>query len=90
MIQKKDKSILVFRFSALGDIAMTIPVLRSFFNTYPDQKIIFVSRSFVEPLFKEFQNVEFIGVDFRADYKGVKGLLKLFSRLRKKKYKISC
>jgi hypothetical protein len=31
MNKKKDKSILVFRFSALGDIAMTIPVLRSFF-----------------------------------------------------------
>ena len=28
MTQKKDKSILVFRFSSLGDIAMTIPVLR--------------------------------------------------------------
>ena len=41
MTQKKDKSILVFRFSSLGDIAMTIPVLRSFFNTYPDQQIIF-------------------------------------------------
>ena len=38
-------------------------------------------------MFKEFQNVEFIGVDFRADYKGVKGLLKLFSRLRKKNIK---
>ena len=79
MTQKKDKSILVFRFSSLGDIAMTIPVLRSFFNTYPNQKIIFVSRSFVEPLFKEFENVEFIGLDFKTDYIGVKGLFRLFS-----------
>ena len=84
MIQKKDKSILVFRFSALGDIAMTIPVLRSFFNTYPNQKIIFVSRSFVEPLFKEFDNLEFIAVDFKNDFKGLKGLFKLFMSLRKK------
>ena len=87
MTQKKDKSILVFRFSSLGDIAMTIPVLRSFFNTYPDQKIIFVSRTFVEPLFKEFENLEFIGVDFTADYQGIKGLFKLFNRLRKKNIK---
>jgi len=87
MIQKKDKSILVFRFSALGDIAMTIPVLRSFFNTYPNQKIIFVSRGFVEPLFKEFDNLEFISVDFNYDFKGLKGLLKLFKTLRKNKIK---
>ena len=85
MIQKKDKSILVFRFSALGDIAMTIPVLRSFFNTYPNQKIIFVSRGFVEPLFKEFDNLEFISVDFNNDFKGLKGLFKLFKTLRKTK-----
>jgi ADP-heptose:LPS heptosyltransferase len=87
MIQKKDKSILVFRFSALGDIAMTIPVLRSFFKAYPNQKIIFVSRSFAEPLFKEFNNLEFVGVDFKKDYSGLKGLIKLFGGLRKKNIK---
>ena len=87
MIQKKDKSILVFRFSALGDIAMTIPVLRSFFNTYPNQKIIFVSRGFVQPLFKEFENLEFVSVDFNNDFKGLKGLFKLFKSLRKNKIK---
>tara|TARA_Y100000385_G_scaffold219581_1_gene229039 strand:+ start:297 stop:1364 length:1068 start_codon:yes stop_codon:yes gene_type:complete len=87
MIQRKDKSILVLRFSALGDIAMTIPVLRSFFNTYPNQKIIFVSRAHVEPLFKEFENLEFIGVDLERDYKGLKGLFKLFTFLRRKNVK---
>ena len=87
MIQKKDKSILVFRFSALGDIAMTIHVLRSFFNTYPNQIIIFVSRGFAEPLFKEFDNLEFISVDFNNDFKGLKGLFKLFKTLRKNKIK---
>ena len=49
MTQQKDKPLLVYRFSALGDIAMTIPVLRSFFKTYPDQKIIFVSRNYAKP-----------------------------------------
>ncbi len=87
MTQKKDKFILVFRFSSLGDIAMTIPVLRSFFQTYPNQKIIFVSRGFVKPLFNEFDNVKFIGVDFNEKYKGVKGLIKLFAKLRKENVK---
>ena len=87
MIQPKDKSILVYRFSALGDIAMIIPVLRSFFKTYPDQKIIFVSRNYAKPLFDEFDNLEFIGVDFNQKYKGLKGLIRLFKILRKKNVK---
>tara|TARA_B100000989_G_scaffold68588_2_gene47776 strand:+ start:2051 stop:3118 length:1068 start_codon:yes stop_codon:yes gene_type:complete len=87
MIQQKDKSVLVYRFSALGDIAMVIPVLRSFFKNYPDQKIIFVSRDYVKPLFDEFDNLEFIGIDFNGKYSGIKGLLKLFKVLRKKNIK---
>ena len=87
MIQQKDKSILVYRFSALGDIAMIIPVLRSFFKTYPDQKIIFVSRNYAKPLFEEFDNLEFIGVDFNQEYTGIKGLIRLFKLLRKKNVK---
>ena len=87
MTQQKDKPLLVYRFSALGDIAMTIPVLRSFFKSYPDQKIIFVSRNYAEPLFDEFDNLEFIGVEFNKQYKGIHGLIKLFKLLRKKNIK---
>ena len=55
MIKKNNRPILVYRFSSLGDIAMTVPVLRSFFQTYPNQKIVFASRPYAAPLFKEFQ-----------------------------------
>ena len=64
MNKKSDRPILVYRFSSLGDIAMTVPVLRSFFNSYPNQKIVFVSRPFASPLFEEFDNLEFIPIDF--------------------------
>ena len=87
MTQQKDKPLLVYRFSALGDIAMTIPVLRSFFKSYPNQKIIFVSRNYAKPLFDEFDNLEFIGVEFNKQYKGIHGLIKLFKLLRKKNIK---
>ena len=63
MNKKSDRPILVYRFSSLGDIAMTVPVLRSFFNSYPTQKIVFVSRPYASPLFEEFDNLEFIPVD---------------------------
>ena len=41
MTEKRNKSLLVYRFSSFGDIAMIVPVLRSFYQVYPEQKIIF-------------------------------------------------
>ena len=77
------KRILVFRFSALGDVAMTIPVLWSLSAQYPEYEIVFVSRSFVGKLFEPLNNVRFIGVDFNIRYKGFWGLIKLFQDLKK-------
>ena len=31
-----------------------------------------------KPLFDEFDNLEFIGVEFKNQYKGILGLIKLF------------
>ena len=85
MSEKLDKSLLVYRFSSFGDIAMIIPVLRSFYQIYPDQKIIFVSRDFVKPLFEEFPNLIFKGVDFKLKYRGTKGLFLLYKELKKER-----
>ena len=87
MNKKSDRPILVYRFSSLGDIAMTVPVLRSFFNSYPNQKIIFVSRPYASPLFEEFDNLEFIPIDLNNNYKGLGGLFSLFSKLYGKRVK---
>ena len=81
MNKKSDRPILVYRFSSLGDIAMTVPVLRSFFNSYPNQKIVFVSRPYASVLFKELDNLEFIPIDLNKNYKGLGGLFSLFSKL---------
>ena len=85
MKEKKDKSLLVYRFSSFGDISMIVPVLRSFYQIYPDQKIIFVSRHFVKPLFLEFPNLTFKGVDFKSKYKGLKGIFILYKELKKER-----
>ena len=85
MTKKRNKSLLVYRFSSFGDIAMIVPVLRSFYQVYPEQKIIFVSRDFVKPLFEEFPHITFKGVEFRHKYKGLKGLLILYKELKKER-----
>ena len=68
--------ILVFRFSALGDVAMTAPVLLELLQEYPDIEITFVSKEFHRPFFEGMSGVEFYGVNL-DNYKGLFGLRKL-------------
>lgn len=81
----KPKHILVIRLSAMGDVAMTVPVLRALVLQYPEVKITVVSRPFFQPFFDGIPNVNFFGVDLKERHKGFLGLLRLFSDLRKLK-----
>ena len=89
MVQAKSKkspeTVLITRFSAVGDIAMTIPLLYSLAATYPEKKFIFVSRErFGQFLVNAPKNLLFEGVDLN-DYKGLGGLYSLKKRLMKHK-----
>jgi len=68
--------ILVIRLSALGDVAMTIPVLRVFSQTYPEVKLTVLSRAFFKPMFTDISNLNFLEADVYGNHKGL-GLLKL-------------
>lgn len=72
--------ILAYRFSAFGDVAMTVPVFREFLEQNPDVEIIMVSRKNFEALFSGIQNVIFKGIDL-DDYKGFLGLRRLSNEL---------
>jgi ADP-heptose:LPS heptosyltransferase len=67
----------------MGDVAMTVPVLRALVLQYPEVKITVVSRLFFQPFFDGIPNVNFFGVDLKERHKGFLGLLRLFSDLRK-------
>jgi ADP-heptose:LPS heptosyltransferase len=75
--------ILVIRVSAMGDVAMTVPVLRAFSLQYPNVKITLVSRPFFKPFFDDIENITFFPIDLNERHKGFLGLLRLFSDLRK-------
>lgn len=45
------KHIMVLRFSALGDVAMCLPVLRCLVQTYPELRITVVTRKRFAPIF---------------------------------------
>jgi ADP-heptose:LPS heptosyltransferase len=79
--------ILIIRFSALGDVAMTIPVIYSLAIEFPLNKIIVLSREPFEPLFNQLpSNVSFFGADLKGKHKGIKGLNLLFKELKAEKF----
>jgi len=72
---------LVFRFSAMGDVALTVPVLRSMLERHEDLHLTLVSSKSFEPFFYDLPRFEFYGIDFK-DHKGFMGLYRLFSTLK--------
>ena len=74
--------IAVIRLSAMGDVAMIVPVIRAFVEQNPNVKITVVSRPFFKPFFNGIPNVNFFSVDVKGRHKGLKGLLKLHSDLK--------
>jgi len=73
------KKLLVIRFSALGDIAMTVPVVHDLAVQYPDLEITMLSREMARPLFERMpKNVQFIAADLNGRHKGLLGLCRLW------------
>ena len=76
------KHILVIRLSAMGDVAMTVPVIKAFVDQNPQVKMTIVSRPFFRAFFQGISNVNFFAVDLKKRHKGFLGLLRLFSDLK--------
>lgn len=71
--------LLIIRFSALGDIAMTVPVVYDLATQYPDLEISVLSREMARPLFERMpNNVRFIAADLKGRHKGMLGLCRLW------------
>jgi len=79
----KPTHIAVIRLSAMGDVAMTVPVLRALVLQHPEVKLTVVSRPFFQPFFAGIPNVDFFPVEVKGRHKGFAGLLRLYAELRK-------
>lgn len=83
----KKEHILVIRFSAMGDVAMVVPVVYSLAQQYPHVRITVLSRTFARPLFEDLApNVNFMAADLKHEYHGIKGLNALYRRLAAKQF----
>lgn len=84
-LSKTIQHIAVMRLSAMGDVAMTVPVLRAFVRQYPTVKLTVISRPFFKPFFEGIPNLEFFAFDEKERHKGFPGLLRLFKDIKKLK-----
>lgn len=83
----KTEHLLIIRFSALGDVAMTVPVVASLARQYPHLRITVLSRPAARPLFEGLaSNVGFMEADLKGEYHGWTGLNALYRRLAAKNF----
>ena len=81
--QSASLRILVIRLSAMGDVAMSAPVVGALRKCYPEAQIVVMTPSFLQPFFRGIERIEFISPDFKRRHKGFRGLLRLSAELGK-------
>lgn len=81
-MRDNNKTILIIRLSALGDVGMTVPVIYSLALRYPKIHIKVLTRPFFSRLFINCpENISFIL--FQEKHKGIRGTIRLVSELYK-------
>ena len=69
----------------MGDVAMTIPVIRQLIEQHPDLFVTFVSDKKFKSLFNGIERLDFFGADVHEEFRGFKGLFRLYKLLKKNK-----
>lgn len=81
---KQPKNLLVARFSALGDVAMTIPVVYSACRCNPGTRFIFITKAAQTGLFvNPPENLVVLGIDVKDKYRSLADFMRLFKELRR-------
>jgi ADP-heptose:LPS heptosyltransferase len=66
----------------MGDVALTLPVLKGLLERNEELAITLVTRSLFLPFFEEIPRLEVFTCDFTGKYAGLPGLFRLFKKLR--------
>jgi ADP-heptose:LPS heptosyltransferase len=86
-VNTNQAKILVMRFSSLGDVAMVVPVVKSFLEEHPEKEILMLSNQLYADLFMGIDRLEFFGADLAKTQKGILGIFRIYQIL-KKQYQI--
>lgn len=66
----------------MGDVSMTVPLLRALNEQHPNVKLTVLTRNVFKPFFRDLQNVEVYAPDLNGKHKGLFGLFKLSQELK--------
>ena len=69
------------RLSSMGDVAVTVPVLRALVHQHPELQVTVVSRPFFKPFFDTVPQLHFVAFDPKTTHKGLLGLGRLYQQL---------
>lgn len=72
------KKVIIFRFSAMGDVALLLPVVLNAIKENPCLKITIVTREKFKPFFDGYSNIDIFSADFDHKHKGLLGLSDYF------------
>lgn len=75
------KKILLFRLSAMGDVILTVPVIRSALELNTDLNIILVTNQFFAPFFFGIPRLRLFFPSLNDKHKGITGLYRLIKEL---------
>lgn len=75
------KTILVIRLSAMGDVAMTVPVLHSLLKEYPEYNVVMVTTYGYDPMFDNLPGVHIVHFDKHGQNKGIIGIFKIWRKI---------
>jgi len=81
-----NKRILAIRLSALGDVAMTVPVLLSVRRLNPEARFLFITKAHFSPVLERLDNLEVHPFEAKGVHKGLKGLWRLHRELKGEKF----
>ena len=74
--------LILIRLSALGDVAMTVPVILALKEAHPEVKITVVTRKNYSPIFLEIPQVSTFIADTTGRHRGLAGLYQLSKDIR--------
>lgn len=81
-MSKKALHLLVIRTSAMGDVAMMVPILVAFSKQYPNSKVTVLTKTFFAPMFAQIPNLEVKSFDTKGIHKGILGIQKLAKEIK--------
>ncbi len=76
------RNYVAVRLSAMGDVALCVPVVQAFCTQNENVHLYFITRKAFQPLFHGIPNLSFITPDLYGKHKGIFGIHRLFREIK--------